>query len=117
MTDENKNLSEIKQEEKCFCKSEGVKNFAIVAAGSFVGVFLALSLFTALQRPPMPPMHPMPMQMAPIHRPMPQPMHHHFKGEPRLHELHKFQKHFGPEANRGIEHRDVDRVHPPKPVE
>ena len=113
MTDENKNV--VKEEEKCFCKSEGFQKFIIVATGSFVGVFLALSLFTALQRPPMPPMHPQ-IPMAPIHRPLPQPMHHHFKGEPRCHEMHKFQKHFGPEANKGIEHRGIDNERPPKPV-
>ena len=56
MSDENKNLEvqEIKEEKKCFCKSEEFKKFLIVTFGSFVGVFLALSLFAALHKPPMP---------------------------------------------------------------
>ena len=31
----------------CFCKSEGFRKFLIVALGTFVGVYFALSLFTA----------------------------------------------------------------------
>ena len=53
MTEENLNV-EATKECKCFCKSEGVKKFIIVALGSFVGVYCALSLFAALHRPPMP---------------------------------------------------------------
>ena len=53
MTEEIK--TEVKQEEcKCFCRSEGVKKFAIVALGTFVGVYSALCLFAALHRPPCP---------------------------------------------------------------
>ena len=52
---------EIKTEEKeckCFCRSEGFRKFLIIALGTFVGVYCALSLFAALHRPPMmPPMH------------------------------------------------------------
>ena len=46
---------EIKTEEKeckCFCKSEGVKKFVVVALGTFVGVYCALSLFAATHKPP-----------------------------------------------------------------
>ena len=46
---------EIKTEEKeckCFCRSEGVKKFVIVALGTFVGVYAALSLFVAAHKPP-----------------------------------------------------------------
>ena len=52
MTEENK----IVEEKTCLCQSKGFKKFLIVAGGSFVGVFLALSLFAALHKPPMPPM-------------------------------------------------------------
>ena len=45
--------------EECFCKSKGFRKFLVVAGGSFVGVFCALSLFAALHKPPMPPMPPM----------------------------------------------------------
>lgn len=58
MTDEVKNLEEKEIETKeCFCQSKGVKKFVIVSLGTFVGAFAALSLFAALNKPPMmPPM-------------------------------------------------------------
>lgn len=122
MTDENKNLEEIKEEKnevkKSSCLSEEFKKFIIVATGSFVGVFFALCLFTALHRPPM---HPIPIRIVPIHQQMyhfdRRPMPHHLKGEPRHHEMHKIHKHFGPEDVKKIEHRKADRVHPPKPID
>lgn len=59
MTEEN---IQVKTEEKtcnCICKSEGFRNFVVVALGSFTGVFCAISLFCALHKPPMmPPVHP-----------------------------------------------------------
>ena len=76
MTEENK-IVETK-EEKCLCQSKGFRKFLIVAGGSFVGVFLALSLFAALHKPPMPPMNPYafggpgPQMVGPCH------CHHHF---------------------------------------
>ena len=47
---------EIKETQECKCvlHCECVRKFFIVALGSFVGVFCALSLFAALHRPPMP---------------------------------------------------------------
>ena len=50
---------EIKEERKCtcICCSEGFRDFLKIALGSFVGVFLALTLFAALHKPPMPPCH------------------------------------------------------------
>ena len=47
--------NEQKNECKSFCKSEEFKKFLTVALGTFVGVYFALSLFTATHRPPMPP--------------------------------------------------------------
>ena len=65
----------------CFCRSEGFRKFLIVALGTFVGVYFALSLFTALHRPPvMPPPYPMqygfhgPMNVCPVKG----FQHHHF---------------------------------------
>jgi len=52
MTDEIKNEE---KECKCFCKSEGFRRFLTIALGTFVGVYAALSLFTAIHRPPMMP--------------------------------------------------------------
>jgi len=52
---------------KCFCCSEGFRDFLKIALGSFVGVFLALTLFTALHKPPMPPCHFGHMMPPPIH--------------------------------------------------
>ena len=71
MTDENK-IVEVKQE--CFCRSKSFKKFLITALGTFVGVFCALSLFSALHKPTMPPCpfargH---MMRPPIH------CHHHY---------------------------------------
>ena len=46
-------IQETKKEEcKCFCKSEGFRNFVVVATGTFVGVFCAISLFASLHKPP-----------------------------------------------------------------
>lgn len=53
MSNENYNV-EVKEEKcNCFCHSKGFRKFLIVATGSFVGVFLALSLFAAVHKPPM----------------------------------------------------------------
>ena len=52
MTEEQKELREEKKC-NCLCNSDGFKKFVIVSAGSFVGVFCALSLFAALHKPPM----------------------------------------------------------------
>lgn len=57
MSEENK----IIEEKKCFCQSEFFKKFSSVALGTFVGGFCAISLFSALNKPPMFP--PMPMMM------------------------------------------------------
>ena len=54
---------ESKEQCKCFVHCECIRKFFIVALGSFVGVFCALSLFAALHRPPMP--CPMKMKMHP----------------------------------------------------
>ena len=68
---------EIKEEKqcKCICCSEGFRDFLKIALGSFVGVFLALTLFAALHKPPMPPCHFGPMMRPPIHH-----GHHFDKG-------------------------------------
>lgn len=52
MSDEIK----IEEEKKCdcICHSKGFRKFLTVAAGTFVGVYLALSLFAAIHKPPMP---------------------------------------------------------------
>lgn len=55
MTEEQKVTIETKEEQKCFCQSKGFRKFLTIALGTFVGVYAALSLFTALHRPPMMP--------------------------------------------------------------
>lgn len=76
MTDENK-IIEVKKE--CFCQSKGFRKFLTVALGSFVGVFCALSLFSALHKPPMPPC---PFAYGKMMRPA---MHsHHYYGHHRM---------------------------------
>ena len=37
---------------ECICQSKGFRKFLVVAGGTFVGAFLALSLFAALHKPP-----------------------------------------------------------------
>ena len=55
MSDEIKVTEE--KECKCFCHSKGFRKFLTIALGTFVGVYAALCLFTALHKPPMmPPM-------------------------------------------------------------
>lgn len=53
MSEEEKIVTENKEECKCFCKSEGFRNFLTIALGTFVGFYAALSLFAALHKPPM----------------------------------------------------------------
>ncbi len=36
---------------KCFCKSESFRKFLISALGTFVGAYMALSLFSAIHMP------------------------------------------------------------------
>lgn len=89
MTDENK--VEIKQETcKCFCQSEWFKKFLTKTLAVFVGVFAALSLFTALHKPPM---SPCPYGHGPMMRPA-MHCHHHFKSHrmPRGEFYKKFEK-------------------------
>lgn len=38
----------------CFCNSKAFKKFVTIALGTFAGVYMALSLFTAIHKPPMP---------------------------------------------------------------
>lgn len=71
MTEEIKNVEQ--QEKTCVCQSKLFKKFLVIATGSFVGVFCALSLFAALHKPPM--MHP-----AMFHHHMKKPMPCHCKG-------------------------------------
>ena len=46
---------EVKEEKcNCLCHSKGFRKFLVIATGTFVGVYCALCLFTAIHRPPMP---------------------------------------------------------------
>lgn len=108
MSDENKNLEVqgTKEEKKCICQSEEFKKFLIVAFGSFVGVFLALSLFAALHKPPMP--------IVPHHFGPRPAIEHQFRGDFDGPKAHKFHKHKGPKAHKM--HRDM-RPDTPMPKE
>ena len=112
MTDENKNVEPQETEKGCCCNcgcpTELFKKFLVVALGSFVGVFLAMSLFVTLNRPPMP---------MPGHHPgmmPPPPPHHHMKPAPPHHfgegpvgvEIHKEPPH------RPDVHREMERPRP-----
>ena len=52
MSDEIK-VTEEKHEHKCICQSKEFRGFLIIALGTFVGFFCAMSLFAALHKPPM----------------------------------------------------------------
>ena len=85
MTEENK--IEVKEVKTCFCQSEWFKKFLTKTLAVFVGTFCALSLFSALHRPKMPPC-PCRMMMKP---PMAQPYHYHgHRGQ--FHHYKKFEK-------------------------
>ena len=84
MTDENK-IVEIR--ETCFCQSKIFKKFLTIALGTFVAVFCALSLFSALHKPPMPAC---PFAKGPMMRPA---MHcHHYYGHHRDHRAFHHKK-------------------------
>ena len=100
--------------EECLCKRKEFKGFLVVAFGSFVGVFCALSLFCALHKPAMPPMlypqmpmasmmipqNPMnglDMQNCPYHKKMMKEMKREMMGD-----MEKFRK----EAKKHFENED-----------
>ena len=89
MTDEKKNKEEQK-ECKCLCQNKYFKKFIVVSAGTFVGAFLALSLFAALNKPPMPAPMPMPCPCQQMLRPDFGPQH--FDRRPRGDFHKKFDK-------------------------
>ena len=90
MTEENKIVEE---QCHCFCKSKGFRKFLIVASGSFVGVFLALSLFSALNKPPMP-------------APIPCPYGYHHMAKPHHNGGHHFDRAgIGEQWKKGSFHR------------
>ena len=57
MTDE---VKVVEEKHECLCQNKYFKKFIVVTSGTFVGAFLALSLFAALNKPPMPVPMPMP---------------------------------------------------------
>ena len=46
---------EEKNETKCFCQNKEFRKFLVIALGTFVGAYSAMSLFAALHKPPMMP--------------------------------------------------------------
>ena len=89
MTEENK-IEKKEETCNCICKSKGFRNFIVVATGTFVGVFCALSLFAALHKPPM---QPAPFVGAHMRPPMAQP--YHFNKYHKMHrgDFHKIHHH------------------------
>ena len=71
MTEENRNENIKDDNNTCICQSKWFRKLLINTFGTFLGVFLALSLFAALHKPP--------MMGCPCHfKMMPPPMHHQF---------------------------------------
>ena len=95
MADENKCVEE--KEHGCIIKCECLRKFLIVALGTFVGVYLALSLFSFVHKPPMP-CAPQPVVIHQMQ--MPQPHHPEMRANPfkgthkhfRHHEKGNFQE-------------------------
>ena len=92
---EEKTVQTVKEKEcQCFCKSEGFRNFVITALGTFAGVYMALSLFTAVHKPPMP---------CHCFRP-PMQMHGQFRGQDGMHKFDRaFHKDFKGKLKEGKE--------------
>lgn len=84
---------EIKEtKNECFCQNKDFRNFLATTAGVFVGGFLALSLHSAINKPPVPifPAHP-----APFYHTMPAPIMKPFHDCPchrKARFMHEFKK-------------------------
>ena len=78
-------ITEIKEEKQCSCflKSECFKNFLVTTLGTFVGVYLALSLFAVLHKPCMHRHHH--KMMPPIEAQGQFRPHRDFKGMDKMH--------------------------------
>lgn len=74
MSNENYNVEVKDERHECFCHSKWFRKFLIISLGTFVGVYFALCLFTAIHKPPM-----MPRPFAcPCGCMMKHSHHHHF---------------------------------------
>ena len=62
---------------ECFCQNKDFRNFLTTAAGVFVGGILALSLYGAINKPPVPimPVHPAPFYHYTPHYTIAKPLH------------------------------------------
>ena len=76
----------------CICMSKGFRKFLIVTFGSFFGVFFALCLFHAINKPPVPGMYP------------PPPYHHECRCDHHGHHG-DFHKKFPPKPDRKAPHK------------
>ena len=101
-------MSEEKQETKCICQNETFRKIMIIALGTFIGVYGALSLFAATHRPPMPPCRMGFGAPAPVVAPCPFHRHQHFnkhiKGDKQ-----DFQKAF--DGRQGPAPFEINRKH------
>lgn len=79
MSNENYNVEVKDERHECFCHSKWFRKFLIISLGTFVGVYFALCLFTAIHKPPMMP-HPF---ACPCGCMMKHSHHHHFDRSPR----------------------------------
>lgn len=107
MTDEIK--EEIKEEKKCnCCISADYKRFLLTILASFVGCLIALCLYNASVKPPMPP------QPCPIVR-MEVPQFEHHRGPHPNFEHKKFDKKFEHKNFDGPQKKFHDQKPPVKP--
>ena len=99
MTNENK--IEIKETKTCLCQSEWFRKFLLKTLAVFVGTFCALSLFSALHKPKMPPCPYGKMMMRP-------PIHHmhHYRGPAKFEHHRQFKKQ---EFQKNFESKDLNK--------
>ncbi len=78
----------------CICMSKGFRKFLIVTCGSFFGVFFALSLFHAVNKPPVP-----------YPGMYPPPYHHECRCDHHRHHHGDFHKKFPPKMDKKAPHK------------
>lgn len=114
---ENETLNKT-DDKKCFCKNGFVKKTAVIALGSFIGVYAALGLFALTHKPPVHKFQPAMEHFAPAGCHCKCHKGHHqgqFKGEKQHQGQHFRGEQKGPDAL----NKNIDGKKPPvqKPLE
>ena len=93
----------VETKEQCLCKNEFFRKFLVISLGTFTGAFCALSLFSALNKPPMP--HPYAFHK--YHK-----MHHGIMKDDRCdcgcHKKHKKHHEDFKKQHKSLEQKEID---------